>query len=124
AGCTGGWYAIRPVGFVCHDHNSTLRMDHPLVRAFPRGPDRSKPMPYHYAFLRAVAPNYLRVPSKEEQSKYEMRLERHLRSYQKLADKWDAMTYGANDVPLTESGAAAGPVPEGTALPSYNERFG
>lgn len=124
AGCPEGWYAIRPIGFVCLDHNATVRMDHPLVRAFPYGPDRSKPLPYKYSFVRSVAPNYLRIPKKDEQFKYEMRLERHLRSYKRLADKWDAVAFGANDIPLTPSGAAAGPIPEGTPLPSYNERYG
>jgi hypothetical protein len=124
AGCPGGWYAIRPVGFVCHDHNTTLKMDHPLVRAFPHHADRSKPLPYKYGFLRAIAPNYLRIPNKDEQFKYEMRLERHLRSYERLSETWDALRHGANDVPLSLSGAATGPVPTGTSLPGKGERFG
>ncbi len=124
AGCEGGWYAVRPVGFICQDHNSTLKMDHPLVRAFPRGADRSQPMPYRYGFLRSVAPNYLRVPSTAEQQKYELRLARHLRNYKKLTKKWDKMNFGANDVPLSVTGAASGPVPEYTALPTLNERYG
>lgn len=124
AGCPGGWYAIRPVGFVCQDHNATLRMDHPLVRAFAHGPDRSKPLPYSYGFIRSVAPNYLRVPTKEEQFKFEMHLERHLRNYERLRHDWDAMEHGANDVPLNERGAATGPIPEGAPVPSFNARFG
>lgn len=126
ARCPGGWYAIRPVGFVCQNDEATLKADHPVVRAFPRGPERSKPMPYHYAFVRSVAPNYLRVPTREEQVRSEMSLERHLRSYARLADDWDAMTPGANDVPLSPSGAAAGaaPAPENYAPPSMNERYG
>jgi hypothetical protein len=124
AGCTGGWYAVRPVGFVCLDKNATLKMDHPLVRAFPHGADREKPMPYSYGFLRAVAPNYLRVPTRDEQFKFEMRLERHLRNYARLAHKWDELAHGANQVPLSESGAALGGVPAGTPVPGYNERFG
>src|SRR5690606_26045740 len=75
-------------------------------------------------FLRAIAPNYLRIPSKDEQLKYEMRLERHLRSYERLAEKWDAMKHGANDVPLSTSGAAIGPVPSDTPLLGKGERFG
>jgi len=124
AGCPGGWYALRPVGFLCQDHNSTIKLDHPLVRAFPHGPDRDKPLPYRYGFLRAVAPNYLRVPSKEEQFKFEMRLERHLRSYSKLKDHWDELSHGANAVPLGPSGAAVGDVEADTPLPDMNERYG
>jgi len=124
AGCPDGWYAVRPLGFVCHDHNSTLRMDHPLLRAFPKGADRTKPLPYSYGFLRAVAPNYLRIPKKSEQFKFEMRLERHLRNYKKLSKKWDVLLPGANDIPLGESGAAIGPIPDDWETPSFNARFG
>ncbi len=115
---------MRPVGFVCLDHNSTVRMDHPLVRAFTHGPDRKKPLPYAYGFLRAVAPNYLRIPTKDEQFKYEMRLERHLRNYARLKTQWDKLERGANDVPLSELGVPTGPIPDSLALPTASERFG
>lgn len=124
AGCPGGWYAVRPVGFVCHDHNTTLKMDHPLLRAFPHGPDRSKPLPYRYGFLRSVAPNYLRVPTKDEQLKFEMRLDRHLRNYKRLKNSWDEMALGANAVPLSASGAGTGEISPDTAIPDMNERYG
>lgn len=122
--CVGGWYAIYPVGFVCAGESITLDLQHPLVRAIAVEPDRTKPMPYSYAFVRAIAPNYLKVPSKEEQFQYEMRLERHLRSYKRLSDKWDALEVGANDVPLDERGVAQDDIPE-TALPlDMNRRYG
>jgi len=123
-GCPDGWYAIRPAGFVCAGPNATLKLDHPLARAIQVEPDRSKPMPYRYAFLRAIAPNYMRIPSKAEQLQYEMRLERHLRSWQKLHEKWDVLDVGANDVPLDESGMASGPAPEHAPALSENQRFG
>jgi hypothetical protein len=123
-GCPGGWYAVRPVGFVCAGPDATIKPDHPLVRAIGVEPDRSKPMPYKYAFVRGIAPNYLRIPSTDEQFKYEMRLERHLRNWKKLGHKWDALDVGANDVPLDEHGAGAAKIPE-TAVPmDMNERFG
>lgn len=124
AGCPGGWYAIRPVGFMCNDHHNTLKMDHPLVRAFPHGPDRSKPMPYSYGFLRAVAPNYLRVPSESEQLQYEMGLERHLDNYERFRERWDELEHGANSVPLSPSGAAIGQVPSEARLLDMNHRYG
>jgi lipoprotein-anchoring transpeptidase ErfK/SrfK len=123
-GCAGGWYAVRPAGFVCAGLNATLKLDNPLARAIQVEPDRKKPMPYKYAFLRSIAPNYMRVPSKEEQFQYEMRLERHLRSWTKLHDKWDALTVGANDVPLDESGLARGPIPEHATPMNESVRFG
>ncbi len=122
--CPGGWYAVRPVGFVCANEDATLKLDHPVVRAIDREPDRSKPLPYKYAFLRSIAPNYLRVPNKDEQFKYEMRLERHIRNYAKLSHKWDALEVGSNDVPLSESGAAIGGIPDHAKPMDFNERFG
>jgi hypothetical protein len=123
-GCPKGWYAVRPVGFVCAEGNATLKLDHPLVRAFHKEADRSKALPYKYAFLRSIAPNYLRVPNKAEQLQYEMRLERHLRSYNKLAKQWDDLDVGSNDVPLLESGAAAGGIPDHALPMTQNERYG
>jgi hypothetical protein len=122
--CAGGWYAIRPVGFVCAGTDATTKLDHPVARALGVEPDRTKPMPYKYAFVRAIAPNYLRVPSKDEQFSYEMRLERHLRNWKKLRDRWDELDVGANDVPLDQRGLAAGGIP-GQALPmDQSVRYG
>jgi len=123
-GCADGWYAIRPAGFVCLGPNATLKLDHPLARAIQVEPDRSKPMPYKYAFLRSIAPNYMRIPSKAEQFQYEMRLERHLRNWAKLHEKWDALEVGANDVPLDENGVAAGGVPLHAVPMNESVRFG
>lgn len=123
-GCGGGWYAVRPLGFVCNDDKATLKLDHPIVRAFPRGPDRDKPLPYKYAFVRAVAPNYLKVPSKEDQLRYEMHLERHLKSYARLGEQWDKMAPGANEVRLSPTGAAAEFEAGWMQPPTMNERYG
>jgi hypothetical protein len=123
-GCPDGWYAIRPAGFVCAGQNATLKLDHPLARAIQVEPDRTKPMPYKYAFLRSIAPNYMRIPSKSEQFEYEMRLERHLRNWTKLHHKWDALDVGANDVPLDANGIAQGGIPEQARPMDENVRFG
>ena len=122
--CKAGWYAIRPFGFACGEEHFTTRLDHPVVRAINVEPDQSKPMPYKYAFVRAIGPNYLRIPTKKQQFQYEMRLERHLRNYKKLKEKWDKLDVGANDVPLDEHGYAIGAIPE-TAIPmDQSVRFG
>jgi len=123
-GCPDGWYAVRPAGFVCVGQNATLKLDHPLARAIQVEPDRAKPMPYRYAFLRSIAPNYMRVPTKAEQFEHEMRLERHLRNWTKLHHKWDALDVGANDVPLNENGIALGAIPEHAKPMDENARFG
>src|SRR5262245_49715202 len=68
-------------------------------------------MPYAYAFVRAIAPNYYRAPTKKEQLQYEMSLARHLRSYKRMQKKWDEIKVGANDVPIDAQGNAAGEPP-------------
>ena len=120
--CPGGWYAIRPVGFVCSGSDATTDLQNPIARAINVEPNRTRPMPYHYGFLRAIAPNYLKVPTKEEQFKYEMRLERHLRNWNKLESSWESADVGANDIALDRDGFAVGEAPRlGMAPP---ERFG
>lgn len=122
--CAGGWYAVRPYGFVCAGKEATTQLDHPIVRAIQAEPDRSKAMPYKYAFVRATAPNYLRIPTKDEQFKYELRLERHLRNWRKLQEEWDALDVGANDVPLDDRGLAIGKIPEHARPMDQSERYG
>ncbi len=100
-GCTGGFYEIEPRGFVCvNDETATLDLQHPLVRASHQRPDRQRPLPYSYAFVRAVAPLYLRIPTKEEQLKSEFKLEEHLGWYSRHHDEINAISPGANDVEL------------------------
>ncbi len=122
--CPEGWYAVRPLGFVCAGVDATVDLEHPVAKAIQVEPDRRRPMPYKYGFVRSVAPNYMRVPTKEEQLQYEMRLERHLRSYGRLRAKWDALDVGANDVPLDERGQALGAIPDHAVPMDESVRFG
>jgi len=122
--CPQGWYAIRPVGFVCAGPDATIKADNPIVKAVHVEPNRANPMPYKYAFLRAIAPNYLRVPTKAEQFQYEMRLARHLRSYKHLHERWDKLDVGANDVPLDKKGVAIGGIPDHAKLMDISVRYG
>lgn len=110
-GCADGWFPIRPAGFVCAGQEASLDLNHPVARALGKRPDLSKALPYTYAFVRAVAPNYLRVPTKEEQKQYEFKLDIHLRSYHKLAKTWNEHGVGSNDVPLDKNGLAVGAPP-------------
>ncbi|MDC0748263.1 hypothetical protein [Polyangium mundeleinium] len=109
--CQGGYYRVLPAGYICAEGSASIDMKHPILRALTRRPDLSKPMPYPYAFVRAIAPNYYRPASKAEQFQYEMRLKEHLRSYKRLQKKWDAIEVGANDVPLDAEGNAIGEPP-------------
>lgn len=122
--CPDGWYAVRPVGFVCVGADATVKLDHPVAKAIQAEPHRDWAMPYRYAFTRSIAPNYLRIPSKDEQFQYEMRLERHLRNWNKLKEKWDELTVGANDVPLDKNGLATGKIPEQAEPLDQSARYG
>ena len=121
--CPGGWYAIRPVGFVCAGPDATVELQHPIARAINVEPNRARPMPYQYGFLRAIAPNYLKVPTKDEQFKYEMRLDRHLRNWKKLETAWNTVDVGANDVAIDRDGFAVGDAPKTPVGAGTPERF-
>ena len=97
-GCPGGWYGVAPRGFVCVGKNATLETDSPLIRAASVRPDTSKPLPYSYGFIRAVAPLYLRVPTKEEQLATEFKLTEHLAFWNRKGKQANhAEHVGAND---------------------------
>jgi lipoprotein-anchoring transpeptidase ErfK/SrfK len=105
-GCKGDFYRVEPMGYVCTE-DATTDMDDPLVRAAGNGPDLSRPMPYHYGFVRATAPQYLRVPTRDEQMKSEMQLEEHLHWYEENKFDVQRVELGANDVPLDGRGFPA-----------------
>jgi hypothetical protein len=123
-GCAGGWYAVHPLGFVCAEDEATVDLSNPVARAIEVEPNRARPMPYAYAFLRSVAPNYLRVPSRAQQFEREMSLDRHLRSWSKLKKDWDNLALGANDVQLEPSGLAATGATEHAKILDASERYG
>lgn len=123
-GCPEGWYAIWPAGYVCRGPEASTDLSHPVARAVEHEPDRSAPMPYRYAFVRAIAPNYLRVPTAAEQERYEMRLDRHLRNWKRLRAEWDVLDVGANDVPLDAEGRARGAIPEAALPLDASRRYG
>ena len=105
SGCKGEWYRIYPMGFMCTD-DTTTDMAHPVLRAASVGPDLSKPLPYHYGFVRATAPQYVRIPTKKQQTDSEFKLEEHLAWYAEHAAEIESVELGANDVPLDARGIA------------------
>lgn len=70
-GCSSGFRAVEPDGYVCPDSTTTLDLDTPLFRALavPK-PERDAVLPYHYA-LSGGAPMYTKVPTEAEQLKVE-----------------------------------------------------
>ncbi len=104
-GCEEDWYRIYPMGHVCMEE-ATTDLDKPLVRAANTPPDLAKPLPYAYGFVRATAPQYLRVPTADEQLKHEFKLAEHLKTFQEKFDEWQTVDIGANDIPLDRRGVA------------------
>lgn len=122
--CKEGFYNIRPFGFVCLSEGATLDMEHPLLKAGFRQADRTKPLPYNYAFLRAIAPRYYRIPTEDEQRQFEMALKTHMRSYQRLREVWTEYRVGANDVPIDATGRVLRPPALDPPALSEMERYG
>ncbi len=104
SGCAGGWYAIQPHGFVCAGEDATTDMDHPVLKAAARGPNLKTALPFHYAFVRAVLPLYIRIPTTKEQFKSEMDLQKHLDWFKDNRDQVSRVPLGANDVPIDDRG--------------------
>lgn len=127
-GCKGQWYRVKPFGFVCTDE-ATIDPMTPLVRATQRRADLSSALPYRYGFVRATAPQYLRVPTKKEQLDSEFKLEEHLQWYSDNFLEVQRPALGAVDVPVDAHGMPTPglPLPPGRKLStqlSLNELFG
>jgi lipoprotein-anchoring transpeptidase ErfK/SrfK len=103
-GCPGGWYEVAPKGFVCAGPEATTDLSTPMLRAASRRPNLATALPYHYAFVRAVLPLYLRVPTAEQQYKAEFKLKEHLDWFSENAQQVSKVTLGANDVPIDARG--------------------
>jgi len=104
-GCKGKWYHVYPMGYMCTEE-ATTDLDKPIIRAANVRPDLSKPMPYHYGFVRATAPQYLRIPTQAEQEKSEFKLDEHLEWFKEHKAEVQRVDLGSNDVPLDSRGIA------------------
>lgn len=111
-GCRGGWYRIEPRGYVCVGEEATLDVPegetetggHPLLRAAAQRPNRDKPLPYRYGFVRSVLPFYLRVPTAKQQFKSEFKLEEHLEWFKEHRDEVQRAGLGALDLAVDIEG--------------------
>jgi hypothetical protein len=101
--CAGGWYPIRPRGFVCAGEEATVDLGHPIGKVLGEAPAFDKALPYRFGRARkGELVLYGKLPTHEEQ----------LQAEPKLADKMDKepkrVGTGANDVPLNPQFAPAG----------------
>jgi len=65
-GCGGGWYPVRPRGFVCATESATVDMAHPTLAAMALTPNLDKPLPYAYARTRLETPLFERDPARDD----------------------------------------------------------
>ncbi|MGE3675975.1 MAG: L,D-transpeptidase family protein [Polyangiaceae bacterium] len=71
ANCSGGWYRVNDVGYVCGNLGTT-DLEHPEVKFAIKAPDLSEVLPYIYARnAKNGTPLYRSVPSKEQMLAYE-----------------------------------------------------
>jgi hypothetical protein len=71
-GCAGGWYRVKPRGYVCVGKGASLSLDHQVVQAAFRGPKRHDPLPYQYVTSKSPPPHlYFRLPTRKDQERVE-----------------------------------------------------
>jgi hypothetical protein len=86
-GCSGGWYAIAPVGFVCVETNvATTDISAPIVEALSRRPDPDARFPYMYGLVRQHSPIYSRLPTRAEAAHAEYALAKHMAHWLRAKD--------------------------------------
>jgi hypothetical protein len=84
--CKGGFYAVKPRGYVCVGQASTLDREDPRALAAAEVlPDPKKPMPFSVGIVVRDAPQYRRIPTAAEQRKAEPDLDKHLASLEALS---------------------------------------
>jgi hypothetical protein len=66
AGCSGGWYAVRPRGFVCVGSEATLDLNHPTLAAMALSPNADAKLPYTYARTRVETPIFERATGQDD----------------------------------------------------------
>ena len=79
APCKGGWYSVKPRGFVCLGAASTLDASDPrAVAAREVLPNASESLPFHVG-IAIGSPEYMRIPTRDEQHKNEKDLDAYLK---------------------------------------------
>jgi hypothetical protein len=65
-GCEGGWYPVRPRGFVCAGQAATVDLNHPTLLAMALQPKLDQPLPYTYARTTRETPLYERHDKRDD----------------------------------------------------------
>ncbi len=65
-GCPGGWYPVRPRGFVCAGEIATTNLGHPTLTAMALAPKLGQTLPYTYARSREPTKLFRRDPKRDD----------------------------------------------------------
>jgi hypothetical protein len=57
-GCPGGWYPVRPRGFICAGQIASTDLNHPALATFRTQPTLDAPLPFVYGRTTAAGPLY------------------------------------------------------------------
>jgi hypothetical protein len=95
AGCAGGWYAIRPRGFVCVGVEATLDLAHPTLAAMALAPSVDAKLPYTYARTRNETPLFERVAGRDDTVREIGKL--HRRAGMAVVGSWRAKEPSGNE---------------------------
>ncbi len=87
-GCGGGWYPVRPRGFVCATESATVDMTHPTLAAMALAPHLDQALPYTYARTRADTPIFERDPGHDDAVREVSKLKR--RAGMAVVGSWSA----------------------------------
>lgn len=90
-GCSAGFRAIKPLGYVCLG-TATLDLENPIVRASTRRPDHGEKLPYMYGMAVKGGPAYAHLPNAEHVEALEPHLPQHLRMWTR--DRVNGSSYG------------------------------
>ncbi len=98
--CAGGWYPVRPRGFVCAGDDASIDTTHPVALWFGAGPALDRALPYRYARAKkGETVLYAKVPTHDEQLAAEPKLGEGKNKEKEVRP----LGVGANDLPLGET---------------------
>ncbi|HVY31766.1 MAG TPA: L,D-transpeptidase [Polyangiaceae bacterium] len=98
SGCAGGWYAIRPRGFVCVGTEATLDLNHPTLAVMALQPNADAKLPYTYARTRVETPVFERSQAQEDAVREIGKL--HRRAAMAVVGSWKAKEPSGSDARL------------------------
>lgn len=91
-GCPGGWYPVRPAGFLCAGESATVDLSHPTLAAMAIQPMLEQALPYTYARTRTETRLFERDPAQNAGVREIAKLEK--RAGMAVVGSWTASVPG------------------------------